>query len=485
MKKNITRRDFFKAAFGTGLLIANKPNAFARHNERFYSLDIHLYNDPVPIASGNPSIAFIDTHCMLCGDCADFCRTKMTVFEHEPALPDEDVCIRCGQCTVVCQEHAITERHHYQSVVKALADPDKITVASTSPAIRVALGEMYGLAPGTDVEGKIVGALKQIGVDHVLDATVSADLAVMEEATELIQRLEDHGVKSPLPMFTGCCPSWVRFVKLFYPSLMPHLSTAKSPLMMQGALIKTYFAQKTGIDPKKIVHVALTPCTSKKAEILLEKMNAAGITHGNPGMRDVDIALTCRELASLFNDCKADFLQALDAPYSSLMGAGSGAGMIFGNTGGVMEATLRTAYKLLNNEKPPAGFFDLQTVRGLDNVRQTIVELGKYNLNVAVVNGVGNVRQLIAEIQNGDRKYDFVEVMACSGGCIGGGGQPINRTVNAAALNQLRMNALYRRDMHQEIRLSCDNPAIKMIYEEFLEKPLGKKSEQLLHVKSN
>ena len=482
MEKSITRRTFIRnAVFGTGLLIYGKPSVFAHKNGSEYRIDFQTFDERVSIAADNPSIQFYDNRCMLCGDCAEFCRTKMTVYKQVAAVPDEEVCIRCGQCTIVCPEHALTEKYHYQAVAEAIADPDKITVASIAPAVRVALGEMYGLTPGTNVEGQIVGALKQAGIDYVLDATVSADLIVMEEATELMQRLEAKDSKRPLPMFTSCCPAWVRFVQLFYPALMPHLSTAKSPAMAQGALVKTYFARKMDIDPEKIVHIALMPCTAKKAEILWDEMNAAGISHGKPTMRDVDIALTCREIASLLKSQNVDFLQAQDAPYSSLMGSGSGAGIIFGNTGGVMEATLRTAYKLLNGENSYIEFLDLQTVRGSDNLRQANVELGKHKLNVAVVNGVANVRPLIEEIQNGVHKFDFVEVMACPGGCIGGGGQPITRNINATELKQLRINALYQKDATHTIRLSCDNPEIKAIYDDFLGQPLGTKSVELLH----
>ena len=402
----------------------------------------------------------------------------------QPVPPGEDACIRCGQCTLFCKRSAITEQFHYPAAAKAIADPGMVVVASTSPAIRVALGEMYRMAPGTNVEGKIVGALKQLGVDHVLDTTFAADLTVMEEASELLKRIEENGAKNPLPMFTSCCPAWVRFVKLFYPALQTNLSTAKSPVLMQGALVKTYFARKTGIEPGKIVHAALTPCTAKKAEILLPGMNAAGIAHGKQDLRDVDLALTCRELAYLFNDADIDFRQTREVPYGSLMGAGSGAGMIFGNTGGVMEAALRTAYKLLNGNNPPAGFFDLGPVRGFDSVRQTAVDLGKRRLNVAVAHGIGKVRPLLDSIQSGALKFDFVEVMACPGGCIGGGGQPVNFDIEALKLKQLRLNALYQRDANQEIRTSCDNPQILSVYAEFLGEPLGENSKRLLHAAS-
>jgi len=304
----------------------------------------------------------------------------------------------------------------------------------------------------------------------------------MEEAAELLTRIENKGTKSPLPMFTSCCPAWVRFVKLFYPSFLANLSTAKSPVMMQGALVKTYFARKKNIDANRIVHVALTPCTAKKAEILLPPMNAAGISHGKPEMRDVDIALTCRELAYLFNDAKINFPRSPEVSYASPMGTGSGAGMIFGGTGGVMEATLRTAYKLLNGENPPAEIFNLQPVRGFDRVRTATVDLGKSTINVAVVHGVAGARPLLESLADGNRSYDFVEVMACPGGCIGGGGQPINFQTDAVKLNQHRVNALYRLDSDKAVRLSGDNPQIRVIYEELLGQPLSETSERLLHV---
>ena len=465
-----TRRDFIKTTFfGAGFLIGCRTG--------IYGCDFQ--QNPIPFSADNPSILYHSEPCIHCGQCMDFCRKTTAVYE-QTAPAGEDPCIHCGQCTLFCP-NVITEQYHYRKVAAAIADPGKIVVATTAPAIRVSLGEIYGLTPGTNVESKIVGALKQLKVDHVLDATFSADLTVVEEATELIQRLESG--RSEGAMFTSCCPAWVRYVKLFYPALLQNLSTAKSPMLMQGALIKTYFAEKQGIDPSKIVHIALMPCTAKKGEILLEGMNAAGISHGTPGMRDVDFALTCRELSYLLNDSHVNFLQAQDAPYSSLMGRGSGSGLIFGNTGGVMEATLRTAYKLLNGTNPPVEFFDYHPVRGFDNVRQANVDLGKYKLNVAVVHGIINAKPLIEAIRKETQKFDFVEVMACPGGCIGGGGQPHIDMDKAAEINKLRINALYQQDAHQEIRLSCDNPEIKAIYEQFLGTPLGAKSKELLHIK--
>ncbi|MDR2579841.1 MAG: [FeFe] hydrogenase, group A [Fibromonadaceae bacterium] len=463
----LTRREFLKksAVFGAGLLVCSVQVGHARQCKRGRGRDRAL-----PIHSDNPAIQLHQNRCRNCGDCQKFCSNTMGVFGRN--VPSgEEACIYCGQCTLLCPR-AISEQYHYSAVAKAIADPGKIVIASTAPAIRVALGEMYKLAPGTNVEGKIVASLKKLGVNYVLDTTFSADLTVMEEAAELLLRLENNDAKNPLPMFTSCCPAWVRFVKLFYPNLLPNFSTAKSPMLMQGTLTKTYFAQKIGIDPAKIVNIALMPCTAKKAEILL------------PKTRDVDFVLTSRELAYLLNDSKINFLQMQDAPYDSLMGTGSGSGMIFGNSGGVMEAALRTAYKLLNDKNPPDNFFNLSPIRGFDSVRQASVDLGKRTLNVAVVHGVNNARPLLESIQNGTQKLDFVEVMACSGGCIGGGGQPVSK-MNAKKLKQLRQQALYQRDASQAIRLSCDNPEIQTIYNEFLGKPLSKKAKELLHVSSH
>jgi ferredoxin hydrogenase len=456
------RIDIFKTIFLFGIIVL-LANCERNDNGR-----------AVPVSADNPAIQFNRSNCRRnCGDCKKVCRETTGVYQM-PTPACGDACVQCGQCTLVCDREALTEKFNWREVLSAISDPNKIVVATTAPAIRVALGEMYGFPAGTNVEGKIVGALKQLGVDYVLDATFSADLTVMEEASELIYRLENE--QHLLPMFTSCCPAWVRFVTLFYPNFLPNLSTVKSPLLMQGALVKTYFAQKQSIDPSKIVHVALTPCTAKKGEILLQGMNSAGFG------KDVDFVLTCRELAYLFNDRKINFSQVSDAPYNSLMGAGSGAGMIFGSTGGVMEASLRTAYKLLNGENPPADFFNLRAVRGFDNVRQANIDLGKRKLNIAVVHGIKNAKSFLDALQNGTQQFDFIEVMGCIGGCIGGGGQPKSK-IDGPQLRQLRMNALFQHGDGKQIRLSCDNPQIQAIYNEFLGYPLSEKSKQLLHIK--
>lgn len=431
----------------------------------------------LPISPENPSIQHVPRNCRRCGDCRSFCQKNTTVFGR-PVPTGEEACIYCGQCTLFCKSFGLEERYHYPLVSKAIADRDKIVVASTSPAIRVSLGEMFGMAVGTNVEGKTVGALKTLGVDHVLDTTFAADLTVMEEASELIRRLE---TKQSMPMFTSCCPGWVRFAKLFYPKLLPNLSTAKSPVMMQGAMVKTYFAQKMNINPGRIFHVALAPCTAKKAEILLPGMNAAGIRHEKPAMRDIDAALTTRELGYLLNGARINFSRQAESKYDNLMGSGSGAGMIFGNTGGVTEAAMRTAFWMLNGEAPPKEFYRLSPVRGLGSVREATIDLGKAKLNIALVHGIAQARPLLEAIQKGETKYDFIEVMACPGGCIGGGGQPRSK-LDATRLRQQRAAALWNRETDMALRLSYENPEIKAAYTDFLGEPLGEIPEKLLHV---
>jgi ferredoxin hydrogenase len=439
---------------------------------------------PLPLSRSNPAIRHISENCIECGRCRDFCHDITTVFGY-PVPDGEDECIHCGQCTLFCMTEALAEQYHYPLVSKAINDSKKIVVASTAPSVRVTLGELFQMPPGANVEGKIVAALKKLGVDYVFDTTFAADLTIMEEASELLKRLELKDKKHPLPLLSSCCPSWVRFARLFYPKLLPHLSTAKSPILMQGAVVKTYFVQKKEIEPTRIFHVALTPCTAKKNEILLPGMNASGVFHHVPRMRDVDVALTTRELGFLLKESSIDFAQLPDASYDSMMGTGSGAGMIFGNTGGVTEAILRTAFRLLNGKNPPQDFFEQmkqKPIRGLKNIRATTIDLGQHQLNVAVIHGIGFARPFLEAVQNGEVDYDFIEVMACPGGCIGGGGQPYNNSMEFEQLRRLRINALYRRDTESKTRISVENPEIKTIYADFLEKPLSATSQQLLHL---
>ena len=358
-----------------------------------------------------------------------------------------------------------------------MEDKNKIVIVSTSPSVRVALGEEFGLPKGAFVQGKMVALLRALGVDYVLDTNFAADLTIVEEASELLARITGATDK-PLPQFTSCCPAWVKFAETYYPELLPHISTAKSPIGMQGPTIKTYFAQKMGIDPRKIVNVALTPCTAKKFEIRREEMNAAGQKLDIPELRDMDNVITTRELALWAKEAGIDFVSLEDSDFDKLMGEASGAGVIFGNTGGVMEAALRTAYAYFTGEQPPKEMLKLEPVRGYDGLREASVELAGRVINVAVVHGTENVRKLIAA---GIEKYHFIEVMTCPGGCIGGGGQPKDFAYDADAARKARIEGLYERDAEMELHLSHENKEIQQLYQEFYDAPLSELAESMLH----
>ena len=332
------------------------------------------------------------------------------------------------------------------------------------------------MEPGAFVEGKMVALLRALGADYVLDTNFAADLTIVEEASELIRRITEKDC--PLPQFTSCCPGWVHFAEIYAPEMLPHLSSAKSPIGMQGATVKTYFAQKMGLDPKQIVHVTLTPCTAKKFEVRREEMHAAADYHGVEGMRDTDQVITTRELARWTKSEGIDWNALEDSAYDSLMGKASGAGVIFGNTGGVMEAALRTAYEYLTGQAAPRELLHLSPLRGYEGVREAQVQIGDLTLQVAVVYGTANARSFLQQMKESGKQYHFVEVMACPGGCIGGGGQPIG-TNNA--VRDARIQALYEIDRSLPLRKSHENPEIKTIYEEFFGAPLSSRAHDLLH----
>jgi iron-only hydrogenase group A len=440
---------------------------------------------PVPVDPKNPSILFHDYLCQFCGQCDQTCTDQMTVSHYSKAAADEKkpVCTQCGQCTNACTRGGMTERFDYPRIRRMMENKGRVFIASTSPAVRVALGESFGMEPGDDVEGKMVESLRRLGFQHVLDTTFGADLTVVEEASELVKRIEAKGTTAVLPQFTSCCPAWVSFLEIFYPTVLPHLSTTKSPVMIQGAAIKTWFAKKKGIDPASIVNVACTPCTAKKFEIRRSEMNAAGRYAKNASVRDMDFALTCRELAQWIFESRIPFRELPDGQYDSLMDRGSGGGMIFGNTGGVMEATLRAVWLYMTGGPAPASLLKLESVRGLGGVREASVEINGKPLKVAVAHGTGNARLLVDEILKGNVKYDFVEVMACPGGCIGGGGQPKPNGNGRPddRLRQKRIDGLYAKDERGTVRVSTDNPEVKAIYEQFLGKPLDALTHELLH----
>ena len=374
---------------------------------------------------------------------------------------------------------SITEVYEYPAVRTAVKDPDKVVIVSTSPSVRAALGEEFGLPKGAFVQGKMVALLRALGADYVLDTNFSADLTIMDEASEPLQRITTGD--KPLPQFTSCCPAWVTFAETYYPELMPNISSAKSPIGMQGPTIKTYFAKKMGIAPEKIVNVALTPCAAKKFEIRRSEMNAAGKKLGIPTMRDMDQVITTRELALWAKEDGIDFTSLPDSDYDRLMGEGSGAGVIFGNTGGVMEAALRTAYAFITGQQPPADLLDLQPVRGYNGIREASLDIQGTTVNVAVVYGTANARKMIERVRSGEKQYHFIEVMTCPGGCIGGGGQPRDILADADETRKARISSLYQRDAGMERRLSHENQEMKQLYAEFYGKPLSELAEKMLH----
>lgn len=435
----------------------------------------------VPIELDNPSICRKEELCIKCGQCRDVCTKDIGVHGtyNFAQTGGKAICINCGQCANVCPTSSITEVYEYEKVKEAIKDPDKIVVVSTSPSVRVALGEEFGMPKGSFVQGKMVALLRALGVDYVLDTNFAADLTIVEEASELVERITKK--TKPLPQFTSCCPAWVKFAETYYPEMIPNISSAKSPIGMQGPTIKTYFAKKMGIDPERIVNVALTPCTAKKFEIRREEMNAAGKKLGKPEMRDMDQVITTRELAIWAKESGIDLNSLQDSEYDSLMGQASGAGVIFGNTGGVMEAALRTAYFYITGKQPEGKLLDLQPVRGYDGLREASLEINGMTVNVAVVYGTANARKMIELVKKGEKDYHFIEVMTCPGGCIGGGGQPKDFAVDANESRKARIESLYKRDASLAIRSSHENPEIKQLYQDFYGKPLSELAEKMLH----
>jgi len=434
-----------------------------------------------PIDDSNPSLVRDQNKCVLCGRCVRICSEKQTVNVYTFANRGFDStvspafgkglgqvkCTYCGQCSAICPTGAITVKDDTEKVMAAINDPDKVVVVQTAPAVRVALGELFGGEPGTIVTGKMVGALKLLGFDRVLDTNFTADLTIMEEATEFLDRLKNGW---DMPMITSCSPGWINFLELFYPELVKHHSSCKSPQQMFGALAKTYYAQERKIDPKKIVSVSIMPCTAKKFEALRPEMRSSGY-------QDMDYVLTTRELGKLLKSSGIFFNDVPEAEFDSIMGLGSGAGTIFGNTGGVMEAALRTAYETVTGK--PLDNLEFSVVRGLGGIREADIDLDGAQIRVAVAHGLGNARQVMEAIKKGNRnRWDFIEIMACPGGCIAGGGQPISRDINFRAK---RIAGLYEDDRRLPLRKSHENPEIQAIYRDFLGEPGGHKSHKLLH----
>ena len=394
---------------------------------------------------------------------------------HVSSAFDKDLadvsCISCGQCIVNCPTGAIVEKDDTDKVLAAINDPEKFVIVNTAPSIRATLGEAFGMHIGTNVEGKMVAALRRLGFDKVFDTDFAADLTIMEEANELVERVKNGGV---LPMITSCSPGWIKYCEHYYPELIPHLSTCKSPQQMFGATMKTYYAEKMGIDPKNMVVVGIMPCTAKKFETKRPNQAASGYP-------DVDIALTTRELARMIESAGIYFNHLPDEEFDNPFGESKGAATIFGATGGVMEAALRTAVKMITGEEAPSP--DFEEVRGMDNIKEADYKVGDLDVKVAVASGTKNAKVIMDKIKSGESNYLFVEIMGCPGGCINGGGQPIQHAVvhNFIDLKARRAQVLYDADKKNAKRMSHENSAIKELYDSYLEKPGSHKAHEILH----
>jgi len=450
------------------------------------------------IDASTPALVRDNAKCIKCRRCVTVCSAVQGVgalqpqgrgFETMigPAFTldlDGVACVQCGQCAAVCPVGAISERSHVEGVWAALEDPSKTVVVQTAPAIRAALGECFGYAPGTLVTGKMASALRAIGFNGVFDTNFTADLTIMEEGTELLTRLKRalvDGEQVPLPMFTSCSPGWINFAEYYYPQFLPNLSTCKSPQQMFGAVAKTYYAQKIGVKPEDMVVVSVMPCTAKKFECQRPEMRSSGV-------QDVDYVLTTRELGRMIKEAGIDFRALEDSEMDAPLGLSSGAADIFANTGGVMEAALRTAYELITGRPLPMENLHVKPVAGLTGIKSATIVLEDLlpewaflegvELHVAVSHGLANTRKLLERIRQGEAHYHFVEVMTCPGGCIGGGGQP---RLTDDAIRCKRMEAIFAEDEGKPVRKSHENAAVQTLYREYLGQPLGEKSHELLH----
>ncbi len=449
-----------------------------------------IYNPGFPVEARDMDIV-VDTNtlvrdmskCVKCGRCVAMCQDVQTVraintscrsTHYEITTPYEQPliagpCVYCGQCAAVCPVGAIYENDQTEEVFKAIDDKERHVVVQTAPAVRVAIGEEFGMAPGSVTTGKMVTALKRLGFDKVFDTDFSADVTIMEEGHEFLDRLKNGG---KLPMITSCSPGWINFVEVFYPDLLPHLSSCKSPQQMFGALAKTYYPNVSGVDPSKVTVVSIMPCTAKKFESERPEFNSSGY-------RDVDVVLTTRELARMIRTAGIDFANLPDSEYDSVMGQSTGAAVIFGTSGGVMEAALRTVYEVVTGQE--LNPVDFEMVRGHQGIKKAGVNVGGTEVKIMVSNGLSNARQVLDSIRKGECDAHFIEIMCCPGGCVGGGGQPYADS----ATKLKRMEGTYKADRDLPLRKSHKNPEVTALYEKYLVAPLGEKSHHLLHTHYN
>ena len=448
---------------------------------------VRYANDDMPPQIEDSALHLVrdNSKCVLCRRCVAVCRKTQEVgvigpndrgfathigCAFEQNLGDV-ACVSCGQCIVVCPTGAIAEKDNTKDVWRALSDPHKHVVVQTAPSIRVTLGEAFDLPIGTNVKGKMVSALRRLGFNAVFDTDLAADMTIVEEANELVERLKKGGT---LPMITSCSPGWVNYCEHYYPEFVENLSSCKSPQQMFGALTKTWYAKRMGLDPKDIFVVGIMPCTAKKFEVAREDEAAAGVP-------DVDVALTTRELARMIDRAGINFAELPDEEFDSPMGESTGAAAIFGATGGVMEAALRTAASwLTGSDGAPVDFVE---VRGVEGVKEATYQVGDLTLNVAVASGLANAKRLLDSVKSGEKTYHFIEIMGCPGGCVNGGGQPVQpaRIRNWVDLKSLRAAALYQEDKDLPLRKSHENPTLQQIYKEFLKSPGSHVAHQVLH----
>lgn len=447
----------------------------------------HGVKTPVNVEEYNAYLVRDNAKCILCRRCVAMCNKVQSVgviganyrgfnttigcaFDRSLGAVD---CVACGQCINVCPVGALTERDDTGFVIDALQDKSKTVIVGTAPSVRVALGEEFGYPIGTDVEGKMVAALRRLGFDKVFDVDMTADLTIMEEGYEFLERLQDK--TASLPMITSCSPGWIRFIEFNYPELLPHLSTCKSPQQMFGAVIKTYYAEKMGIDPKDIVVVSCMPCTAKKTEIFREDQNASGYP-------DIDVVITTRELARLIKHYGINFNSLPDEQFDAPLGIGSTAGLLFGATGGVMEAALRTVYEAVTGNEPAS--LDFKAVRGTKGIKSATLDLNGTKVKVGVAHTLANARKMLEDIKNGKSDYHFIEIMTCPGGCVNGGGQPIvsSEVINSGVdVKALRAAAIYKADKKSKLRKCHENPVIKTLYSDYFVKPNSHKAHEVLH----
>ena len=441
-------------------------------------------NPKYEIDCSAPHMIRDNNKCILCRRCVAACKAqKVGVIGANDRGIDTNIacgfnlglnetgCVSCGQCIVNCPTGALREKDDTDKVFEALNDPEKVVIVQTAPAVRAALGEDFGMPIGTGVEGKMVAALRRLGFDKVFDTNVGADLTIMEEGTEFINRVQNGGA---LPLITSCSPGWIKFCETYHPNLLPNLSSCKSPQQMFGAVIKTWYAEKNGIDPKNIVSVSVMPCTAKKFELARDNQNAAGVP-------DVDISITTRELARMIKRARIDFVNLPDEQFDSPLGESTGAAVIFGATGGVMEAALRTVAEVLEGKELEK--VEFTAVRGIEAVKEATPNVAGMDVNIAVVSGLDAVDKLLTAVENGEKTYHFIEVMCCPGGCVNGGGQPIQPASvrQKIDLRAERAKALYNYDEANTLRKSHESPVVKALYDEYFEKPGSHKAHELLH----